>query len=80
MPDGQVGITLDTIMFTLFLPDRVNGDAHGARDVVAEVDPDSLLKMANWSSNLVIVYAIVAVITWGTMFPCIRNAPLKAPP
>lgn len=42
MPDGQVGITLDTIMFTLFLPDRVNGDAHGARDVVAEASHSCL--------------------------------------
>ncbi|KAF8553821.1 hypothetical protein OG21DRAFT_1192591 [Imleria badia] len=85
MPDGQVGITLDTIMFTLFYPTEPttarNAPVPWFPRLVQTVN--GLLKMANWSSNLVykiILYVIVAVITWGTTFPGLRNAPLKVPP
>ncbi|KAI6158244.1 platelet-activating factor acetylhydrolase [Pisolithus tinctorius] len=82
MPN-EVGITIDTAMFTLFYPTESNENDHRIvwfprlRQTV-----EGLMKMSNTCNRFYkyMAYAGAAVVTWGTTFPGIPNAPLKALP
>ncbi|KAG1729727.1 platelet-activating factor acetylhydrolase [Suillus lakei] len=85
MPDAEAGLTIDTVMFTLFYPATSPHDtSHQAvwfprlRQTI-----DGFLKMAKRTPNCVyrtLAYPVAAAAIWGTAFPAIENAPLMSPP
>ncbi|KIJ63183.1 hypothetical protein HYDPIDRAFT_168739 [Hydnomerulius pinastri MD-312] len=85
MPDGEAGITIDTVMFTLFYPTELTLRSRGQMVWFPRLRQtvDGLLKMSNkpynWFYNTV-AYGGVAAMIRGTTFPGIKDAPLKPPP
>ncbi|KAH7921574.1 hypothetical protein BV22DRAFT_1107127 [Leucogyrophana mollusca] len=85
MPSTDAGITVDTVLFTLFYPAEVGSEA--SRDVVwfprLRQTIDGFIKMANRTPNCVyrtIAYPFAAAAIWRTTFPGIENAQLRQPP
>ncbi|KAI6094214.1 platelet-activating factor acetylhydrolase [Pisolithus thermaeus] len=91
MPN-EVGITIDTAMFTLFYPTESNAKDHrvvwfpravtmAALATRLRRTVEGLMKMSNSCSRFctLMAYAGAAVVIGGTTFPGIPNAPLQAP-
>ncbi|KAG1741441.1 platelet-activating factor acetylhydrolase [Suillus paluster] len=85
MPDAEAGLTIDTVMFTLFYPATSPHDT--SRQAVwfprLRQTIDGFLKMAKRTPNCIyraIAYLTAAAAIWGTAFPAIENAPLMSPP
>ncbi|KAK7683715.1 hypothetical protein QCA50_013091 [Cerrena zonata] len=85
MPDADTGLTIDTVLFTLFYP----AESEDTNQRVVwfprlRQTIDGFLKMANRTPNWMyrtVVYPAAAAAIYGTTFPAIENAPLKeAPP
>ncbi|CAL1710013.1 unnamed protein product [Somion occarium] len=84
MPDRDAGLTIDTVLFTLFYPAECTDTNQRVvwfprlRQTI-----DGFLKMANRTPNWMyrtVVYPAAAAAIYGTTFPAVENAPLKEAP
>ncbi|EJD42003.1 alpha/beta-hydrolase [Auricularia subglabra TFB-10046 SS5] len=82
--DGEAGLLLKTVMFSLFYPAQVDGKPApvvwfpNLRQTI-----DGFLKMANRTPNIwyrAVAYPAAAAAIWGTTFPAHKDAPLLEPP
>ncbi|KAJ8589801.1 hypothetical protein M405DRAFT_738008 [Rhizopogon salebrosus TDB-379] len=85
MPGAEAGLTIDTVMFTLFYPTTSQHDKSCQAVWFPRLRQtiDGFLKMAKRTPNFVyrmIAYPSTALAIWGTAFPAIENAPLMSPP
>ncbi|KAG1750534.1 platelet-activating factor acetylhydrolase, isoform II-domain-containing protein [Suillus paluster] len=85
MPDVEAGLTIDTVMFTLFYPAMSPHDTSHQAVWFPRLHQtiDGFLKMAKRTPNCIyraIAYPTAAAAIWGMAFPMIENAPLMSPP
>ncbi|TCD63663.1 hypothetical protein EIP91_005143 [Steccherinum ochraceum] len=85
MPNAAAGLTIDTVLFTLFYPaESMNSNQRVVWFPRLRQTIDGFLRMANRTPNWAmksVVYPAAAAAIYGTTFPAIENAPLmQAPP
>ncbi|THH19534.1 hypothetical protein EUX98_g8754 [Antrodiella citrinella] len=85
MPDAAAGLTIDTVLFTLFYPtETVNTNQRVVWFPRLRQTIDGFLRMANRTPNWAmktVVYPAAAAAIYGTTFPAVEHAPLRqAPP
>ncbi|KAH8102144.1 platelet-activating factor acetylhydrolase, isoform II-domain-containing protein [Cristinia sonorae] len=85
MPDATAGLTIDTVLFTLFYPaEPTQTNQRVVWFPRLRQTIDGFLRMANRTPNWAmktVVYPAAAAAIYGTTFPAIENAPLmEAPP
>ncbi|EKM51728.1 uncharacterized protein PHACADRAFT_127563 [Phanerochaete carnosa HHB-10118-sp] len=84
LPHSDAGITVDTVLFTLFYPCRTQErPKHVVWFPRLSQTIDGFLKMAKRTPNVwyrMVAYPAAAAIIHGTTFPASKGAPLATPP
>lgn len=84
MPEADGGLTIDTVLFTLFYPSEpTKSNTRVVWFPRLRQTIDGFLRMANRTPNWLyksVVYPAAAAAIYGTTFPATENAPLKEPP
>ncbi|EIW74323.1 hypothetical protein CONPUDRAFT_140472 [Coniophora puteana RWD-64-598 SS2] len=86
MPNVSAGLSIDTVLFSLFYPAEIDPKTKNKNVVwfprLAQT-VDGFIRMANRMPNCVyrtVAYPAAAAAIWGTTFPGMQDAPLKNPP
>jgi len=84
MPEADAGLTVDTVLFTIFYPSEpTKSNTRVVWFPRLRQTIDGFLRMANRTPNWLyksVVYPAAAAAIYGTTFPATENAALKEPP